>query len=517
MTTKPVRNSLTVLPFLLCLCLGLATMPTNVYAVNRSELGHEHAQPWRGRLDGAVQCATASVLVVVQRTIEALRGHPLVTSERGEIALEILTGGLVKMQEHREKLIRDAGDLKGANGAFENDEKRAKFDAIVADVEVLGVKIQDAVRDAKLDEIVRTTLPASQRTETEARLEREDPDKAVLLKGQRVAMLDYIRNGLKMMAPENTQVLRRQFSSLSVEEKRALSTIGGAAGGYTVTPDTRFAAAVIDAMKYFGGIEAAGAEVITTDTGADLPFVTNDDTGNTGTIVAESGSHASGTDLTFGMKVLKSFLYSTKIVLVPWQLLQDSQVDIEAYLASKFGMRLGRAQNAHFSTGIAVNQPEGLMASITVGRQAVTGNSASFPFDDVYRTIHAVDVAYRGARCRWSMHDNTILALRLAKDGNGRYLWPELGNVQVGQPQVLAGYPVVPNNDIAVMAASAKAASFGDHSHYKVRRVSGLTFVRLDELYAASGQVGFMAFQRADGGYVNPGQDAIVAFQNSAS
>ena len=89
--------------------------------------------------------------------------------------------------------------------------------------------------------------------------------------------------------------------------------------------------------------------------------------------------------------------------------------------------------------------------------------------------------------------------------------------MQAGQPATLAGYPVIPNNDVAQMAASAKAASCGDHSFYKTRRVRGFTFIRLAELYAASGQVGFMAFERADGGWVDPGQNAVKAFQNSAT
>lgn len=423
-----------------------------------------------------------------------------------------------ELREKREKLVQDAGKLVGPNGTFENDDKRTSYRAILADVEALAQQITDADDIEKLDAIARTTLPATQqRIEDEARLAREDPDKAVEQKRQRGAMLDYVRNGLKMMAPENLQVFRQRFASLGQEEKRALSAIGGAAGGYTVSPDMRFAGQVIDAMKYFGGMEAAGAETIVTDTGGDLPYVTNDDTANVGEIVGESASHASGTDIAFGLKVLKSFLYSTKIVLVPWQLLMDSSIDIEAYLAAKFGMRLGRIRNTHHTTGTGANQPEGLMQNITVGRQAATGGSTTFPFDDVYRTIHAVDIAYRGPNCKWMMRDSTILALRLSKDGQGRYIWPEMGNVQAGQPTTLAGYSVVPNNDVAALAASAKAASFGDHSHYKIRTVGGLTFVRLDELYAASGQVGFMAFQRGDGGYVNPGQDAVVAFQNSAS
>lgn len=418
------------------------------------------------------------------------------------------TGTAAGMREQREKLIHDAGELRGPNNTFETDEQRTAFDAMLADAEALGPAIADQERQEKLDTIVRTSLPASQQTEA---LERSDEAESY-----RAATLDYIRNGTKMMASESMAILRAGFRTFDQAEKRVMSAIGGAAGGFTVPSDSRFAGLVSQAQLFYGGMQEAGADTISTDTGADLPIPTNDDTANIGSIVSESGSHASGTDLSFGMKIFKSFLYSTKIVLVPWQLLQDSAIDIEQFLATAFGTRLGRIKNTHFTTGTGANQPEGLFQNITTGKQAATGNSTTWPMDNVFDVVHSVDRAYRTARCRWMMRDSTVLALRLSKDGNGRYLWPEMGSVQAGQPMTLAGYPVVVNNDVAAMAASAKAASFGDHSYYKIRSVRGMTFVRLEELYAASGQVGFMAFERADGGYLSGG-NPVKAFLNSAS
>ena len=115
------------------------------------------------------------------------------------------------------------------------------------------------------------------------------------------------------------------------------------------------------------------------------------------------------------------------------------------------------------------------------------------------------------------MHDQTALALRLAKDGNGKYIWPEMGGVQGGQPPRLAGYGVVINNHIDEMAASKKVASFGDHWYFKIRRVRGLSIVRLNEKFIENGQIGYIAFMRADGGYANAGQNPIKLFQNSAA
>jgi len=333
---------------------------------------------------------------------------------------------------------------------------------------------------------------------------------------QREARQAYIRDGVQGLTHEQSQILRSSFATLGSEEKRALSAVGGAAGGFTVAPDTSFFGQVMSAMKFFGGIEAAGAEVLNTDTGADLPFITNDDTANTGSIIGESASHANGTDVTFGVKKLGAYLYSTKIILVPWQLLQDASIDIEAFLAAKFAERLGRIRNTHFTTGTGVGQPEGLVTAISVGRQAATGNTTSVPMDDLLRLEHSIDPAYRGMpSVGYMMSDATALAVRLLKDGQGRYMWQD--SLQAGAPARLNGYSVTINNDMAALAASAKPIAFGAFSHYKIRNVRGFSFVRLSELYAANGQVGFMAFLRSDGGLIDASGGAVKAFQNSAS
>jgi HK97 family phage major capsid protein len=276
-------------------------------------------------------------------------------------------------------------------------------------------------------------------------------------------------------------------------------------------------------MKFFGGMEAAGAEVINTSTAGALPIAMGDDTGNVGAIVpeAQASGHAGGTSPTVSDLVLHGYLYSSKTVKVSWQIIRDAATNIEAYVGGLLGQRLARIQNTHFTaTGTGVGQPKALMLSVSTGRQSATGNTTSVPFDDILRLIHSLNVAYRESRLPsvgWMLHDNSILALRLAKDGNGRYLWPELGSVQVGQPGVLEGYRYTVNNDMPVMAASAKWATFGDHSYYKIRRIGGITITRLNELYAESGQVGFLAFQSADGGFANPGIDPVVCLQNSGS
>lgn len=419
-----------------------------------------------------------------------------------------------ELREKREKLIRDAGDLRGANNTFENDDKRSAFDKHMVDIEALRVEIEDEERNEKIATLARQTLPESQRTESRG---AESPEKAVYER----ALGQYIR-GVDMgdMTAEERSALKAGYRSFTADEQRDMGTVTGAAGGFVVAPDTRFYGTIIQAMKFFGGMEAAGAQVLETNTAGALPVPMGDDTANVGSIVAEAAAsgHAGGTSPSLSQLILNGYLYSSKVIKVSWQMIRDGAIDVEGYVGGLLGQRLARAQNAHFtSTGTGSGMPQALTKKVTVGRQSVTGNASSIPFDDIYRTVHSVDVAYRTPECRWMFADATALALRLAKDGNGRYLWPEMGSVQAGAPGVLAGYPFVINNDMPALGASNIHTTFGQHSYYKIRRVLGLTIVRINELYVESGQVGFLAFQSADGGYANPGQDPIKGLQNSAS
>ena len=117
--------------------------------------------------------------------------------------------------------------------------------------------------------------------------------------------------------------------------------------------------------------------------------------------------------------------------------------------------------------------------------------------------------------------DSTLKALKKIKipqfsgDTNGMPLW-QPGLVQ-GQPDRILGYPFVINQDVAAMAASAKAIVFGDLSKYLIRDVRDVTLLRLDERYAENHQVAFLAFSRHDGDLLDAGTDPVKLFVNPAA
>ena len=162
---------------------------------------------------------------------------------------------------------------------------------------------------------------------------------------------------------------------------------------------------------------------------------------------------------------------------------------------------------------VCVPVPADVTAS-SVGKTGATGQTATVIYDDIVDLVYSVDKAYR-QNAKFMMNDSTVKAIRKLKDGNGLPLWQP--TLQAGEPDSLIGYPVVINNDVAAMAASAKSILFGDFKKYKVRRVKDVTLLRLVERYAEAHQVGFLAFARFDGDLLDAGTDPIKHYANPAS
>lgn len=294
-----------------------------------------------------------------------------------------------------------------------------------------------------------------------------------------------------------------------VERRGAQSAVTGNLGGYTVPEG--FMDRVIEAKKFFGGIMEAGPELINTTSGNNLPWPTSNDTGNKGVILPEN-SPESSLAVPFDVFTLGAFKYSSRIVLIPIELLQDSGVDIEGLVVRKLAERLGRIQNEHFTTGTGNSQPQGVVIGATLGKAGASATAISY--GELVDTKYSVNKAYR-ANAKWMCADITMGAIMKLEDNNGRPLiLDQIRSLQVAEGETLLGQPLVINDDMAAMGASAKSILYGDFSNYKVRRVRAMMLMRLVERYAELGQVGFLAFERSDGRLGDAGTHPIKYFQN---
>lgn len=299
--------------------------------------------------------------------------------------------------------------------------------------------------------------------------------------------------------------LRSGQVDTELAQYRAQAEATGAAGGFLV-PDG-FRNKLVERMKAFGGI-ASIAETISTDSGQTLPWPTIDDTANSGEIVAEGGTFASGADLVFGTRNLQAYKFmaggaSNLPLKISVELLQDSAVDIAGLVSRKLGERLARVQATKWAVGTGVNEPQGLLSSTNglTAATAISSNSAP-TYANLLAIVHDLDPAYRGDGCRWVFNDAFLEKVRGIVDLDGRpLLWNSNASLG-GDPggMTLLGFPVTIDQGCPDPSASNRFGAFGQIAEaYVVRRVKGITLVTLNELYAANGQVGYMAWERADG------------------
>ena len=321
----------------------------------------------------------------------------------------------------------------------------------------------------------------------------------------------FLRDGINDMTTEDRKVMQSAFRQDS-DIKNAAGVGTGSAGGYAVP--TAFRDIFVETLKWYGPM-LQEAEVITTETGANLPWPTNDDTGNVGAILGEN-TQVTEQDITLGTASLDAYMYTSKLVRASLQLLND-RPDFDTWLARKLGERIGRILNQHFTTGTGTAQPDGIVTSSTVG---VTGTGSfattgGISYDNVVDLTEALDPAYGSARgLKFMGHQSVRKAFRKLKDSQNRPLWEP--SVQAGVPDTILGYEFVLNNDMPTLAQSSKSLLFGNiRQAYVIRQVQGLSTLRLTERYADYLQVGFLAFQRADGTLQDG--NAVRVFQTTAT
>jgi len=294
-----------------------------------------------------------------------------------------------------------------------------------------------------------------------------------------------------------------------------MSTTTGSEGGYSVRSDV--AKAFVDKLKDFSGIRKV-ATIIRTAQGNALSYPTTDGTSETGELIVENTT-GTDADIIFGTVPLTAYKFGSKIVTVPIELLQDSEIDVEALVRTRFAARIGRIQNSYFTTGSGSSEPKGLITAAGAGKTGASGQTTTIIFEDLVDLIESIDQAYLDAGNAKFMGSQTMRAtLRKLKDSAGRPLWTpgyDLG-LSAAMADMLMGYEYVVNNSVAVPAASAKSLAFGDMSKYIVRDVMDVSLFRFtDSAYTKKGQVGFLAWSRAGGNLVDT--SAVKVYTHAAS
>ena len=261
-------------------------------------------------------------------------------------------------------------------------------------------------------------------------------------------------------------------------------------GGYLV-PD-EYERTLVEALEE-ENIFRQMAKVIKTSSGdRKIPVVASK---GTASWIDEEGAIPESDDV-FGQVSIGAYKLGT-MIKVSEELLNDSVFDLQSYISREFARRIGAKEEEAFFTGDGKGKPLGVLAATGGAETGVTAASATaVTADELMDLYYSLKSPYR-KKSMWVLNDSTIKAIRKLKDNNGQYLWQP--SLAAGTPDMILGRPIKTSAYMPAMAAGAKTIAFGDFSYYWIADRQGRSFKRLNELFAATGQVGFLATQRVDG------------------
>jgi HK97 family phage major capsid protein len=270
----------------------------------------------------------------------------------------------------------------------------------------------------------------------------------------------------------------------------ALSIGTDSEGGYLV-PD-EYEKQLIEALEE-ENIFRKLANVIQTSSGErKIPVASSK---GTAAWIEEGGTIPESND-SFGQVTIGAYKLGTAIK-VSNELLNDSVFNIESYIAKEFARRIGAKEEESFFIGDGTGKPTGILANTGGAQVGVTSAGATaITIDEVMDLFHSLKSPYRN-KAVFIVNDATVKTLRKIKDGNGQYLWQP--SIIAGTPDTILNRPIYTSSYMPALIAGAKSVIFGDLKYYWIADRQGRVFQRLNELYATSGQVGFLATQRVDG------------------
>jgi HK97 family phage major capsid protein len=221
---------------------------------------------------------------------------------------------------------------------------------------------------------------------------------------------------------------------------------------------------------------------------------------STGTLTA-AGSVLPDTDPTLNaFKTLQSWKYGG-LVRVARELIEDSAVDLQGFLSEQIGIGMGQTINAVLTNGTGTTQPFGIAQTASTAITGGTGVSGAFTADNIIDLVFSLDsVARRAPGAGFMMNRAGIANARKLKDGYGRYIFEP--SLSADKQDLLLGYNLWENPDLAAPATSAASVLFGDLGSYFVREVGGIRLDTSADFAFANDQIVFRWTWRGDGNLI---------------
>lgn len=430
-------------------------------------------------------------------------------------------------QEAKKLEARMQEILTSSEKALSN-EQEAEFDKLHDESEKL-------IRQAeKIERVEKLQIASEESEEVETpqvrSVEKLNPEEKK--KAEDIAMRSYLKTGSvpqnlrSIMAPtagekDDNSMIEKALKDLGLEYRATQST-SNSAGGYTIPRG--FMAELEKAVLAYGGMWES-SRIVRTEKGNVMDWPTTNDTANKAYLLSESGDASSAaTAVTFGTQPFEAYKYTSGLIQVSTELIEDSEFDLPSELVNMLAERIWRGTNEAFTTADGSSKPHGIIAAGNAVYGGSTSSDTALVYDDFVNLEHSVDPAYRkmpGAA--FMFHDSVLREAKKIKDSQNLPIWNP-GLMSAGAPSTLLGYKYVINQDMPIFWGgnatdndNDKSLLFGDLRKYIIRQVRNMRIVRLNERYGELDQTAFVVFFRVDGDLLNAGTNPVKYLRVSAT
>ena len=385
------------------------------------------------------------------------------------------------IQELREKrskawdTARDFLDSKRNESGLLSEEDSKTYDAMEQQIVAYGKEIQRLERQAQIEAEMNKPTSTPIQDKPNAAI-HGDTKTGIASDAYRTAFWNSIRN--------------RNFYDVRNDLQVGTDT----EGGYLVPSE--FERKLVEALEEESIFRRMATVIKTSNGDRKIPIVTSKGEA----VWMDEEQQYSLSDDTFGQASLSAYKLGTAIKISE-ELLNDSVFDLPSYIAKEFARRIGAKEEEAFFVGDGKGKPTGIFNATGGAEDGTSTTGASITFDDVMELFYSLRSPYR-KKAVWVLNDSTVKALRKLKDNTGNYIWSP--SVQAGVPDTILNRPYKTSSYVPEIKSGNKCMAFGDFSYYWVADRQGRSFKRLNELFAMTGQVGFLASQRLDGKLILP-------------
>ena len=384
-------------------------------------------------------------------------------------------------------------------------EEQQKLDARTAAIEAKGKEIEEA--NQKL--ATQNTVLEEKQKLLEAAINRpvsattpEQKEKDIREKGNKLF------NAFARVKNMANQTDFAEFAQEYIKqhpddpELKALAVSSDPNGGYLTTPQF---GGIIETYVYETSPMRRLASVIEISTDSLEYVLDNDQAGYTW--VGEKSARLD----TYTPQLGKLLITTGEMEAMPnvtQRMLDDSYIDIEAWVAGKVASAFSRGEATAFISGDGINKPRGILTypsgtSIASGQvqQVYSGNASGFTYTGLVALQNALKENYQANACFLIQRASNALLLGIT-DGQGRPIFNMDYTRNAGVEATIFGRPVYFAADMPAVATNAAAMAYGDFKQaYQIVDRKGITILR--DPYTNKPFIRFYTTKRVGGAAVN--------------